>query len=225
MIGWLGWSFGKLGYIPSLGAYTSTPPAQLLLSSSQVSESATVGTVVGTFSVIEGSGVYTYSLTEDTDAKFAIVGNELRVNAALDFETDFLHPITVTATNGIAPVVQAFMIVVLDVDDTAPTILTDAAQTVDENAVFSITLTASEAVTWTKTGGADAALFTLSGDLLSLAAKNFEVPTDADANNTYVVQVTATDATLNAANKTITVTVLDVFEDVSGVSTFYWLGF
>lgn len=98
------------------------------------------------------------------------------------------------------------------VDATAPAITTNAAQSVNENAVFSVNLAAGETVTWTKTGGADAALFTLSGATLSLPAQDYEAPADADGNNTYVVQVTATDTAGNSTNKTITVTVTDVAE-------------
>jgi hypothetical protein len=97
-------------------------------------------------------------------------------------------------------------------DVTAPTITTDAAQSIAENDAFSIGLTADEAVTWTKTGGADQALFTLVGSTLSMVAQDYESPADADANNTYVVEVTATDAALNATPRTITVTVTDVAE-------------
>lgn len=97
-------------------------------------------------------------------------------------------------------------------DITAPTITSASAINLAENTAFSHTLTANEAVTWTKTGGADAALFALVGDNLSMTEKNFEAPVDVGANNTYIVQVTATDAALNATNQTITVTVTDVDE-------------
>lgn len=95
-------------------------------------------------------------------------------------------------------------------DTTAPTITSASAFTQAENGALSIALTANETVTWTKVGGADAALFTLSGSTLSLAAVEYETPTDADANNTYVVQVRATDTAGNFTNQTITVTVTDV---------------
>ena len=95
------------------------------------------------------------------------------------------------------------------VDTTAPVITSPATFSVAENIALSTTLTATDAgggVTWSKTGGADAASFTLtSGGLLGLAAKDYE--TEA---HSWVVQVTATDAALNATNQTITVTITDV---------------
>ena len=97
-------------------------------------------------------------------------------------------------------------------DTTAPTITSSASPTVAENQGFSLTLTANESVTWTKTGGSDQSLFTLTGNSLTMTAKDYETPTDSNTNNTYVVQVTATDAANNATNQTITVTVTDAAE-------------
>lgn len=92
-------------------------------------------------------------------------------------------------------------------DVTAPTITSPATASVIETDAFSQTLTANETVTWTKTGGADAALFSLSGSTLSLPSQLYLSPADADANNTYIVQITATDTAGNATDQTVTVTV------------------
>jgi hypothetical protein len=106
-----------------------------------------------------------------------------------------------------------------DVDVTPPTITTDAAQTVDENEVLSVALTANESVAWTITGGADQTKFEIAGTTLRWAAdgtKDFEAPDDANTDNAYVVQVTAEDGGSNLTNKTITVTVQDVAEGGGG---------
>ena len=99
-------------------------------------------------------------------------------------------------------------------DETAPTITSSASVSNPENSTLAHLLVANEAVTWTKTGGADTARFEIvAGNLLrwlSNGTKDFEAPDDADTNNAYVVQVTATDAALNATNQTITVTVTNV---------------
>lgn len=100
-------------------------------------------------------------------------------------------------------------------DVTAPTITSANSASVAENATLSHALTANETVTWSITGGADSARFELSGSTLRWASngtKDYETPNDADTNNTYIVQVTATDAASNATNQTITVTVTDVAE-------------
>jgi hypothetical protein len=99
-------------------------------------------------------------------------------------------------------------------DVAGPTITSSATFSTPENSIFSTTLSASESSTWAKTGGADTALFTLSGAALSLPAQNFEAPADADANNTYIVQVKATSVATGevSSGQTITVTVTDVVE-------------
>src|SRR5688572_31180515 len=56
----------------------------------------------------------------------------------------------------------------------------------------------SSDLTYSITGGADAALFTINattGALSFTSARDFETPTDADTNNSYVVTVTASDGT------------------------------
>jgi hypothetical protein len=100
-------------------------------------------------------------------------------------------------------------------DTTAPTITTAAAFTQAENAAWSVVLAANEPVTWSKVGGADQAKFTLAGATLSLPAKNFEAPDDANADNAYTVTVRATDGSGNVSTKTITVTISNVAESAS----------
>jgi hypothetical protein len=92
-----------------------------------------------------------------------------------------------------------------------PTITSTNTGSVNEGAAFTKTLTANRSVTWSIVGGADAAHFSISGNVLSMTAKDFENPLDADGNNTYIVTVRATDAG-GFVDQTITVTVLDVVE-------------
>lgn len=83
-------------------------------------------------------------------------------------------------------------------------------------AVATLTATGGGTITWSKTGGADTAKFSIgssSGVLAFVSPPDFETPTDADANNIYVVQVQATNGT-TIDTKTINVTVTDVAETV-----------
>ena len=68
-----------------------------------------------------------------------------------------------------------------------------SARTVNENQTAVTTLTADRAVTWTIFNGSDAPRFSISstGVLTFIAPPNFEVPTDSDVNNTYVVVIQA----------------------------------
>jgi hypothetical protein len=95
-------------------------------------------------------------------------------------------------------------------DTTAPTITSASAANQTELIPLSFALTAGETVTWAITGGADQTRFTISGSTLEWfgnGVQDFGVPLDSDANNTYVVQVTATDLSGNTTSQTITITV------------------
>ena len=61
--------------------------------------------------------------------------------------------------------------------DSTPPIITSAATfSINENTAFSHTLTANETVSWSIIGGSDAALFSLSGNSLSMSAQDYEAP-------------------------------------------------
>lgn len=70
--------------------------ASILLSGVTVSEDATVGTLVGTFSVINATGTPTFTLEDDAGGLFVLDGNDLEVAAALDYETATSHQIEVS---------------------------------------------------------------------------------------------------------------------------------
>lgn len=95
-------------------------------------------------------------------------------------------------------------------DAVAPTITTNAAQSQVELFPLAVALTANKTVAWAITGGIDQTQFTISGSTLEWfgnGTQDFTQPQDSDANNTYIVQVTATDLAGNTTNLTITVTV------------------
>ncbi|MBI5165438.1 MAG: DUF4347 domain-containing protein [Magnetospirillum sp.] len=100
------------------------------------------------------------------------------------------------------------------VDRVGPVFTSSAVPTVVENASAVVTLAATDAtgpVTFAKNGGADAALFTVSGTSLTFAAApNYEAPGDAGADNVYDLIIRATDALGNTSDQTITVTVTNV---------------
>jgi hypothetical protein len=177
-----------------------------------------------TLSVASGSPAYAIVGGAD-QAKFEISGSTLRwaSNGTKDYEApddadgNNIYVVTVRATTSGETADQTISVTVTnslaDDDLTAPTITSSATVSVAENATLSHGLTADEAAIWSITGGADSAKFELSGSTLRWAGnttKNYEAPDDADANNAYVVQVTATDASNNASNQTITVTVTNV---------------
>src|SRR6185369_871745 len=112
-----------------------------------VAENAAVGTVIGTLSAIDpdgaGSGFagpFSYSLvagngTNDVDNSLVtIVGNQLRVNGSIDFETNpsLAINVQVTDASGLSDT-EALSVTVSNVNE-APTDINLSASTVTENA-------------------------------------------------------------------------------------------
>jgi hypothetical protein len=217
----------RIGYVPLSFDGPSGPPAPTIqLTGNTVAENASVGTTVGTLSVANpGTGSPVYTLTDSAGGKFSITGALLKVAGALDYETAIFHSVTVHVTGMTPnPADRPFIILVTDVDDTAPTITSSAAISNAENSVLAHALTANETVTWAiVAGGADNARFEISGSTLrwlSNGVKDFETPNDANTDNAYIVTVRATDAALNVSTtQTITVTVTDVADTGGGTTT------
>ena len=92
-----------------------------------------------------------------------------------------------------------------------------------ENTSAVITLTGTDpdfdTLAYSISGGDDASLFTInstSGALSFSTAPDYETPSDSDKNNTYSIQVTATDPDGLTNNQTVSVAVTDVNETISG---------
>jgi hypothetical protein len=114
--------------------------------------------------------------------------------------------------------------------NSAPAITDPGALSVTEGSVAIALIEASDAdgdsVTLSISGGADEAAFTLEEGALAFAsAPDFEAPGDADANNVYVVEVSASDGT-DATSLVLEISVSDAFEGrvidgpVAGASVF-----
>jgi hypothetical protein len=92
-------------------------------------------------------------------------------------------------------------------DTRAPVITSALTATVSENTGWAVTLTADEAVTFSKRTGADSASFTLAGATLSLPAQDYE-----GGHTAFVCNLTAIDAAGNATDFAVTVNVTDLDE-------------
>ncbi|TDW20411.1 hypothetical protein EV128_12541 [Rhizobium azibense] len=87
------------------------PVPTIRLSNTSVPEAATIGSLIAALSVSKGSGSYIFTKTADPDNKFEIVGANLNLAAALDFETKTQHSVTIQASNGVdAPLTKTFTI-------------------------------------------------------------------------------------------------------------------
>ncbi|MCU7916922.1 MAG: cadherin domain-containing protein, partial [Candidatus Thiodiazotropha sp. (ex Epidulcina cf. delphinae)] len=181
-----------------------------------INENTTAVTTV-TATDPDSGDTLTYSISGGADAGlFGIIGASgvLTFNAAPDFETptdsgaNGVYDVQVTVTDdgtGNLTDVQDLAVTVNNVNEN-PTITSDgggasAALNAAEGQTAVTTVTATDpdpgdTLTYSISGGADAALFGIigaSGVLTFNAAPDFETPTDSGANGVYDVQVTATD--------------------------------
>ncbi len=135
-----------------------------------------------------------------------------------DGDNDYEFMVGVTDTAGLSHSIQV-TVRVADGND-APEITTTATTAdVAENSTTVLTLAASDVdasdmQTWSVESANDGGKFeiTSTGALSFKNAPDFEMPTDADRNNTYVVTVKVTDGGNLSDTHTVTVTVGDVNE-------------
>ncbi|MBB1251635.1 calcium-binding protein [Rhizobium sp. G21] len=97
----------------------NSPPEDLTLSANAVDENAAIGTVVGLIAASDHEGdAITYSLADDAGGRFTIVGNELRVAGAIDYELTSSLAVVVAATDALGNVTEkTFDISIGDVDE------------------------------------------------------------------------------------------------------------
>jgi Ca2+-binding RTX toxin-like protein len=176
----------------------------------KVAENAAVNTTVATLSATDpDKGEISYELSSNPGGYFKIVDNKLQVAKGLNYEAVKSHTIKVDAIDvGGNVTTKTIVIGVTDVNE-APVISsngggTTAAVSINENATAVTTVKAADvegkAITYSISGGADAALFKIdakTGALSFKDAPNFEAPKDAGKDNVYDVTVKASDGSLS----------------------------
>lgn len=179
-------------------------PTDILLTSNQISENALPESVIGNLGCTDQDRgeTYTYALvpgTGDTDNEsFRIVSNELKLGAALDYETKSSCSIRVSVSDGSYTFEKQFTILVLDGND-APGNLLLSADSVAENTpagtitayLSTIDLNTADTFTYSLVNGAgdsDNACFTIDGNSLKLA-----VSPDYEKKSGYSIRIRTTD--------------------------------
>ena len=162
------------------------------------------------FSIDEATGILTFTMAPNFEVP-------------TDSNGDNRYLVTVQVSDGNGGVdTQALTVRVTDVND-APVITSSGTSSVNEGSTAVVTVTATDAdspaqnLSYSITGGADAALFDLdsgSGELSFLAVPDYETPADADDDNVYLVTVTVTDdgGTPASVSQNLVVTVNNVAE-------------
>ena len=97
-----------------------------------------------------------------------------------------------------------------------PVIVSGNAYSVPEATALSFGLAADVPVTWSLLG-ADAAQFTLAGNIVTLPLQDFENPVDADANNVYEFTARATNTQGHSTDQAVKVTVTNIVDDTTPV--------
>lgn len=190
------------------------------LASVNVNENTTAVTTV-TVAPVSGE-THTFSIDGGTDGAYFSVNSStgvLTFISAPDYENpsdsgaDNSYEVIVKASNGTNSDSQMITVNVKDLDDTPPAFTSAASVSVAENTTEVVTVTVTDpdspSASFSITGGSDSAKFSINsstGELVFINAPDYENPGDADTNNVYIVQVSASDGT-NAANQVITVTV------------------
>jgi len=189
-----------------------------------------------------GSSIITATGPNPDQIRYAIVGGadqarfvvnaitgELTFKTAPNFEAptdvggDNVYNVVVAASDGTLSDTQALAITVVNVNE-APRIISlgggdTANAAIKENSVGAIRILSTDPdtganLTYSVTGGADAALFVIdaaTGVLRLAAPQNFEAPGDANSDNRYEVTVTVSDGALTDS-QTLTVQVSNVNE-------------
>jgi VCBS repeat-containing protein len=168
------------------------------------------GTDAGLFNINASTGEVTFKVSPNFEAP-------------TDAGADNVYNFSVNAFDGTATTSQAVAVTVTNVNE-APVIDSNgggatATVPVNENTTAVTTVHATDpdagtTLVYSISGGADAGKFTINastGVLSFISAPDFEAPTDADGNNSYIVQVRAFDGALQD-DQTITVNVADVAE-------------
>ena len=196
----------------------------------QVAVGAPVNTLVGVTASWGNWATAIYSLTDSAGGRFKIdaaTGAVSVANSSL-IAVAATHEITVQALVDGHTATKKITIRVGDGENDNPVITSDgggaaATKSVAENTTAVTTVVASDdgpSMTYSIVGGADQGKFTInasSGALSFVAPPDFEAPTDADGNNSYVVTVRASDGTL-FDEQTITVNVTNA-NDIAPVIT------
>ena len=163
------------------------------------------------------------SFYPEISASFEISAtNTLVSKAKFDYETKSTYTATINTNDGLNNFQQDFIITIIDVDD--PVTFTSAADIIlNENISTVITVVAvsdtNRTITYTIDATNDVDLFSIgptSGVLSFKIPPDFENPTDVGGDNTYNLIVTAADdaSPANEAKQTITITILDIVNEV-----------
>ncbi len=196
-------------------ALTASVPENTKLAQTVTAIDADANTTI-TFSIVGGADAKLFQIDSKTGALSFLVAPNFE--APTDFDKNNTYIVKIRASDGALADTETLIFSVANVNE-APVLTSPLALTVNENqtAIGTVVGTDRDAgakLTYSISGGADAALFAIvpsTGKLSFLNAPNFEAPGDADKNNTYLVEIQVSDGSL-AETKSHSIKVVNVNE-------------
>ena len=172
------------------------------------------GTDSSNFTIDSASGALSFKTPPDFEA-------------ATDHNSDNTYELNITASDGVNSASLALTVAVQDINDNTPSFAaSNATISVGENNASSVyTAAATDAdsgdILSYSISGTDSALFAIdpsSGALAFQQAPDFEAPSDSNQDNTYELNITASDGS-NQGSQALTITVSNVNEPLSFTTT------
>lgn len=202
---------GSASIVENISIDTVKPTVTVAIGASSFAKAQTA-TVTFTFSQDPGAEFTLEDVTVVGGTLSDLAGTGLIRTATFSVEADFQGEGSITVNSAAFSDASgngndSASISALSIDAKDPTITVDSFS-VSENTTTVGTLTADESVTFTIASGDDGALFSITDGVLSfIEAKDFE-----SDSGTYIVNVTATDASGYTATQAISVTLTDANE-------------
>ena len=217
----------------------NSPQFTLSSNAFSIPENSSAVTTITATDADSATAILTYTLANTSDAAAFTLdpsSGALAFAQAPDFETpldsdgDNVYQLSLSAFDGANTATQAITVSVANIDEAPSFAAATQDLSISENSsgsVYQAQATDPEQAALTySASGADASLFTLdptSGDLSFNSPPNYEQPSDADADNTYQLSITATDDA-NQATQDVAITVTDVNEAPSFTAASVALG-
>jgi len=165
-----------------------------------------------------------FSLSGTDAGSFTITSSgALTFNNVPDYETKESYSLIVIASDGISSVSQTISINISNVNEVPQISALSSTLSPDENQTSIVTVSASDPDANTNltysVSGTDSSLFTISssGVLTFKTPPDYETPGDADADNSYQINVIVSDGSLSVT-QAITIQVQNVADLISGVA-------
>lgn len=195
----------------------SKMPPQISDFIANVDENSSIGTSVGTISVISigDSEISSYAISGD-DSQYFTVSNsgKIKINGNLDYETKNSYSFKVTASNRAgSSLAKDVNITVLNFNEITPTITSSATVSVNENQTSALTITATDADGDTLTyliAGIDASSFNIDS---SSGIVTFKVAPDYEMKSSYTFIANVSDG-LNIVSTNVDVNITNLIDTV-----------